>query len=150
MDLTPGARPAVPVPPRSATYAEKMDYYRSQHTTTGVRATHLVGIPGVAFSIPLAFAKPRVGLPMFAVSWALQVFGHVVFEKNRPALSKGFFTYQFCGLAFWCEEMADLIGGRGLGGRAEPPEPYAAEPTRATRSIVTQPTTRVPSWRSVG
>lgn len=120
MDLTPGQRGSMPPPPRSATFAEKMDYYRSQHTTKGVRATHLVGIPGVAFAMPVIAARPRVGVPMFLASWALQVAGHVVFEKNSPALSKGFFTYQFCGLAFWCEEMVDLISGRGLGGSDHP------------------------------
>ena len=64
MDMTPGQREGVSPPPRAASFAEKMDYYRSQHTTRGVRATHLVGIPGVAFSIPVLFAKPRVGVPM--------------------------------------------------------------------------------------
>jgi uncharacterized membrane protein YGL010W len=120
VDLTPGQRGSVEPPPRSATFAEKMDYYRSQHTTTGVRATHLVGIPGVAFSMPVIAARPKVGLPLFLASWALQVAGHTIFEKNSPALSKGFFTYQFCGLAFWCEEMADVISGRGLGGSDHP------------------------------
>ena len=130
MDLTPGQRGGMEPPPRTAPFAAKMDYYRSQHTTKGVRATHIVGIPGVAFSIPVVFAKPRVGLPMFLASWALQVAGHTVFEKNSPALSKGFFTYQFCGLAFWCEEMVDLISGKGLGGTDHPvvtiPEAAAA------------------------
>jgi uncharacterized membrane protein YGL010W len=116
MDLTPGGRPTTDLPPRSAPFAEKMAYYRSQHTTTGIRATHLVGIPGVAFSLPLLAARPRVGAPLFAASWALQVLGHVVLEKNRPALTKGFLTYQFCGLAFWCEEMADIVAGKGLAG----------------------------------
>ena len=120
MDLTPGQRGSVEPPPRSAPFAAKMDYYRSQHTTKGVRATHLVGIPGVAFAMPVIAAKPKVGLPMFLASWALQVAGHTIFEKNRPALSKGFFTYQFCGLAFWCEEMVDLISGKGLGGTDQP------------------------------
>lgn len=127
MDLTPGRRSDLPAPPRSASFADKMDYYRSQHTTRGVRATHLVGIPGVAFSIPVVFTRPKVGLPMFGVSWALQVIGHVVFEKNRPALASGFFTYQFCGLAFWCEEMVDIVAGRGLGGvRTAPSRPLRA------------------------
>jgi uncharacterized membrane protein YGL010W len=108
------SRPEGQVPDRHASFEEKMRYYRSQHTTVGVRATHLVGIPGVAFSIPVLFARPRVGLPTFAVSWALQVAGHKFFEKNKPALTKGFLTYQFCGLAFWCEEMIDLVGGRSL------------------------------------
>jgi uncharacterized membrane protein YGL010W len=116
MDCTPGRRDGVPVPPRSAPFAEKMAYYRSQHTTTGVRATHLFGIPGVAFSLPLVAARPKWGLPLFGASWALQVLGHVVFEKNGPALSKGLLTYQFCGLAFWCEEMVDLVSGHGLSG----------------------------------
>lgn len=118
MDLTPGQRPATELPPRSASFAEKMAYYRSQHTTPGIRATHLVGIPGVAVSLPLLVARPRVGVPMFVASWALQVLGHTAFEKNRPALTKGFLTYQFCGLAFWCEEMADIVAGRGLAGGA--------------------------------
>jgi uncharacterized membrane protein YGL010W len=89
-----------------------MSYYRSQHTTVGVRATHLVGIPAVAAALPLIAARPRVGLPLFLAGWSLQVLGHKVFEGNSPALTKGIFTYQFCGLAFWCEEMADLIAGR--------------------------------------
>ena len=110
MELTPGNAP----PRRSASFAEKMAYYRSQHTSRGVRATHLVGIPGVAFAIPVLFARPRVGVPMFGLSWLLQVLGHRVFEKNNPALTKGFLTYQFCGLAFWCEEMVDVLAGRGL------------------------------------
>jgi uncharacterized membrane protein YGL010W len=120
VDLTPGQRGSVEPPSRVASFEAKMAYYRSQHTTKGVRATHIVGIPGVAFSMPVMFARPKVGVPLFLASWALQVAGHVVFEKNSPALSKGFFTYQFCGLAFWCEEMVDLLAGRGLGGTDEP------------------------------
>jgi uncharacterized membrane protein YGL010W len=104
-----------------------MAYYRSQHTTRGIRLTHLVGIPGVAFSLPLLFGRPRVGLPAFAASWALQVLGHVVFEKNRPTLTQGFLTYQMCGLAFWCEEVADLAAGRGLfGADGDDPRPGSA------------------------
>jgi hypothetical protein len=120
VDLTPGQRGSVEPPPASASYAEKMAYYRAQHTTTGVRATHLVGVPGAAISIPLLLAKPRVGLALFAASWALQVAGHLVFEKNRPALAKGPLSYQLCGLAFWCEEVVDLVAGRGLGGSDRP------------------------------
>ena len=93
-----------------------------------MRLTHLVGIPGVAFSMPVIFARPRLGLRVFALSWALQVLGHKVFEKNNPALSKGFVTYQLCGLAFWCEEVAGLLAGEGIGGEDAPPEhaPVAA------------------------
>ncbi|MEO8897261.1 MAG: DUF962 domain-containing protein [Candidatus Dormibacter sp.] len=111
MEMTPIAADTE-VPSRSASFEQKMAYYRSQHTTAGIRATHLVGIPAVAASMPLIVGRPRVGVPLFLAGWTLQVIGHRVFEKNSPALAKGFFTYQFCGLAFWCEEMADLIAGR--------------------------------------
>lgn len=108
----------IPVPPRDAPFDEKMDYYRSQHTTLGCRATHLVGIPTVAAALPVSLARPKVGLPLLAAGWALQVAGHRIFEKNSPALTKGFLTYQFAGLAFWCEEMADIVAGRSpLAGR---------------------------------
>jgi uncharacterized membrane protein YGL010W len=118
-DMTPITREVTP-PPSSAPFSEKMDYYRSQHTTRGIRATHLVGIPAVTLSLPLMAARPRVGVPLFLGGWALQVFGHKYFEKNNPALSKGFLTYQFCGLAFWCEEMVEVISGQSdvIGGGA--------------------------------
>ncbi len=96
-------------PPATASFHDKMAYYRSQHTTTGIRATHLVGIPTVAVSLPLLLAKPRTGAKAFAAGWALQVAGHKIFEKNSPALKNGPITYQLCGLAFWCEEVVDLI-----------------------------------------
>ena len=120
MDLTPGKRGTVEPPPSAAPFGEKMAYYRSQHTSTGIRATHLIGIPGVTLSLPLIAARPRMGIPLFLASWALQAAGHLAFEGNSPALTKGFLTYQFCGLAFWCEEMVDLLAGRGLGGTGHP------------------------------
>lgn len=116
MEPTPGHGNGAEPPDASASFAEKMDYYRSQHTTKGIRATHLVGIPGVVLSLPLLLAKPKKGLRLFTLSWGVQVLGHKVFEKNNPALTKGFLTYQLCGLAFWCEEMVDLLAGKGLGG----------------------------------
>jgi len=96
-------------PPATASFHDKMAYYRSQHTTTGVRATHLVGVPTVAMSLPLLAARPRAGIKAFAAGWALQVAGHTLFEKNSPALRNGPITYQLCGLAFWCEEVIELI-----------------------------------------
>jgi uncharacterized membrane protein YGL010W len=99
-------------PPRGAPFEDYMAYYRSQHTTNGIRATHLVGIPGAAVALPLLVAKPKTGAVIFVGSWLIQVAGHKVFEHNNPAFSKGFFTYQFCGLAFWCEEMGDKAAGR--------------------------------------
>ncbi|MCH9815341.1 MAG: DUF962 domain-containing protein [Actinomycetia bacterium] len=89
-----------------------MAYYRSQHTTNGIRATHLVGIPGAAAAIPILLVRPKVGAGVFVASWLLQVAGHKVFERNNPAFTKGLITYQLCGLAFWCEEVGDMAAGR--------------------------------------
>ncbi len=69
-------------PPPEAPFADKMAYYRTQHTSKGVRATHLVGIPIIAAGIPLIFAKPKVGSTMFIGGWAMQIVGHRLFEKN--------------------------------------------------------------------
>lgn len=99
-------------PAAGASFDDKMAYYRSQHRSVGVRATHLVGIPGAAASLPLLLARPKVGAAVFVASWTLQVAGHRLFERNNPALTKGFVSYQLCGLAFWCEEMGDLISRR--------------------------------------
>lgn len=113
----------MPLPAKDAPFSEKMAYYRSQHSTRGIRATHLVGIPGVAFSLPVLLTRSRrKGLFLFVLSWVVQVFGHKYYEKNNPSLTKGFVTYQLCGLAFWCEEVADLVAGRGLGGADRPGE----------------------------
>lgn len=116
-------------PPATAPFAAKLAYYRSQHTTAGVRATHLVGIPTVVLSLPLLVARPKAGVKAFAAGWGLQVLGHAVFEKNSPALRNGPITYQLCGLAFWCEEVVDLIARgnqRRLGVRGSTVERRAA------------------------
>ncbi|WP_267596052.1 DUF962 domain-containing protein [Carbonactinospora thermoautotrophica] len=137
--------PEIAPPPKSAPFQEKMAYYRSQHTSRGVRATHLVGIPTVAFSLPLVFGRPKVGVPVFIGGWALQVLGHKVFEKNSPALKNGFFSYQLCGLAFWCEEMVEILAkvatkvdGRAAGdpGGAphSTPDRFGARPQAVPRS----------------
>ena len=56
-------------PAPHAPFSDKMAYYRTQHTSRGVRFTHLVGTPVIAVGIPLLFAKPRAGLPMFLGGW---------------------------------------------------------------------------------
>ena len=111
LELTPVTEGTEP-PPKSAPFEEKLAYYRSQHTTRGIRATHLVGIPTVMVSVPLILGRPKVGLSLFAAGWALQVFGHKYFEKNSPALPQGVLTSQMCGLACGAEEVADRVAGR--------------------------------------
>jgi uncharacterized membrane protein YGL010W len=100
------------LPEPGAPFSEKMAYYRAAHTSRGVRATHLVGIPAIVVSLPLLATEPVVGAVLLVGGWILQVAGHWLFEKNNPALTKGVITYQLTGLAYWCEEIGEIIARR--------------------------------------
>ena len=63
-----------------------LEYYRSQHQTTGCRITHLFGIPMIVFSIPLSVFNWQAALVLFIAGWILQFIGHYIFEKNSPVL----------------------------------------------------------------
>jgi hypothetical protein len=89
-----------------------MAYYRTQHTSTGVRAAHLVGTPIIVAGLPLVFAKPRVGAAMFVGGWAIQIIGHRLFEKNLPSTHKGWITYQLTGVIHVCEQYGEMLAGR--------------------------------------
>jgi uncharacterized membrane protein YGL010W len=52
-------------PPPAAPFADKLAYYRTQHTSKGTKASHLVGTPIIAAGLQLMFARPRVGATMF-------------------------------------------------------------------------------------
>jgi hypothetical protein len=100
------------VPAPDAPFADKLAYYRNQHTTRGVRLTHLIGTPVIAAGLPLIFAKPHVGLPMFVGGWMLQIAGHRLFEHNLPSTHKGWLTYQLTGIIHVCEQYGDLLAQR--------------------------------------
>jgi hypothetical protein len=100
-------------PRPEAPFADKMAYYRTQHTSKGVRATHLVGTPIIAAGLPLVFAKPKLGAPMFIGGWALQIVGHRLFEKNLPSTHKGWITYQLTGVIHVCEQYGEMLARRG-------------------------------------
>ena len=68
-------------PPPEAPFADKLAYYRTQHTSKGIKASHLVGIPIIAAGLPLMFARPRVGAPMFI---GVDHSSSSPFEKNLP------------------------------------------------------------------
>jgi hypothetical protein len=99
-------------PPPEAPFAEKMAYYRTQHTSTGVRAVHRVGIPIIAAGLPLLFARPKVGATMFVGGWVMNILGHRVFEKNLPSTHKGWITYQLTGVIDVCEQYGDMLARR--------------------------------------
>jgi hypothetical protein len=100
------------VPPADAPFSAKMAYYRTQHTSRGVRFTHMAGTPVIAAGIPLLLAKPRVGVAMFVGGWLLQIAGHRVFEHNMPSTHKGWITYQLTGVIHVCEQYGELLARR--------------------------------------
>ncbi len=67
-------------------FAQALEYYRSQHQTKGCQLTHLFGVPLIAISLPLMFFNLRRGLAIFAAGWCLQFIGHFYFEKNKPVV----------------------------------------------------------------
>jgi len=62
-----------------------LSQYEKEHTKLGTRLTHLVGIPMVVASVPTVLVNPPAAGGLFAGGWALQIIGHRVFEKNKPA-----------------------------------------------------------------
>jgi hypothetical protein len=99
-------------PAADAPFSAKMAYYRTQHTSRGVRLTHLIGTPVIAAGIPLLLAKPRAGVPMFLGGWLFQIVGHRLFERNLPSTHKGWITYQLTGVIHVCEQYGELLARR--------------------------------------
>jgi uncharacterized membrane protein YGL010W len=64
---------------------EYLSQYEREHTQFGTKLTHMVGIPMVLASIPTVLVSPPVAGGLFAGGWALQIIGHRVFERNKPA-----------------------------------------------------------------
>jgi len=66
------------------TLEEYMRDYQAAHTKTGTKLTHMVGIPMILASLPVAPFNPLLAGGLFAGGWTLQFIGHYVFEKNDP------------------------------------------------------------------
>ena len=73
----------LPLPRRSL--REYMASYAKEHTKLGTKLTHMVGIPMIVVSFPTALVSPPLAGGLFAGGWVLQIIGHSVFEKNKPA-----------------------------------------------------------------
>ena len=72
-------------PAADAPFSAKMAYYRTQHTSRGVRLTHMIGTPVIAAAIPLLSPNPEPECPMFLGGWIFQIAGHTDF-RAQPAL----------------------------------------------------------------
>jgi hypothetical protein len=99
-------------PAADAPFSAKMAFYRTQHTSRGVRRMHMIGVPVIAVAMPLLFAKPRAGVPMFLGGWIFQIAGHRVFEHNMPSTHSGWITYQLTWVIHVCEEYGELLARR--------------------------------------
>jgi uncharacterized membrane protein YGL010W len=73
----------LPLPQHSL--REYLTQYHEEHTKLGTRLTHMVGIPMIVAAFPTAVVSPPVAGGLFVGGWALQLIGHRVFEKNKPA-----------------------------------------------------------------
>ena len=73
---------------------------------------HLIGVPVIAVAMPLLFARPRMGVPIFLGGWIFQISGHTVFEHNMPSTHKGWITYQLAGVIHVCEQYGELLEHR--------------------------------------
>ncbi|QZH69387.1 DUF962 domain-containing protein [Mycolicibacterium farcinogenes] len=137
-------------PPPEAPFAEKLAFYRTQHTSRGVQATHLIGAPTIIFGMPLIFAKPKAGLSMFVAGWAVNILGHIAFEKNLPSTPKGWLTYQLTGLIHVSEMYGEMLARRSQrrAGRrrtvsgdlplAHPPHPLAPAISTSVPSVIAE------------
>ncbi|WP_102146038.1 DUF962 domain-containing protein [Mycobacterium hubeiense] len=131
-------------PPPEAAFAEKLAFYRTQHTSRGVKAAHLVGAPAIIFGMPLVFAKPRVGVSMFVGGWAVNILGHIVFEKNLPSTPKGWLTYQLTGLIHVSEMYGEMLARRSQR-RARRRKAVSEELTARAPRLVSAISTSAPS-----
>ena len=88
-----------------------MAHYRAEHRTAGCRITHMIGVPLIVASLPMAVWDWRVALVMFAIGWTMQFAGHRYFEHNKPVLMadpKNPLTY-VAALIFVAQEWLHLL-----------------------------------------
>src|ERR1700746_2034469 len=99
-------------PPPEAPFADKTTYYRTRHTSKGVRAAQLLGTAIIAAGPPLGFAKPKIGATMVVGGWTMKIIAHRLFEKNLLSTHKGWITYQLAGVIHVCEQYGEMLARR--------------------------------------
>jgi uncharacterized membrane protein YGL010W len=76
-----------------------LDEYEANHQSPACKATHAVGIPLIALSLPLVVFNWRRALAFFVLGWALQFVGHAL-EGRRPKFFEGA-EFLLAGLLWW-------------------------------------------------
>jgi hypothetical protein len=90
--------------------SEYMAQYDHEHTNTGNKALHAIGIPMVIAGIVLlCITWWRIGLALFVGGWILLFAGHRI-EGNKPAFFQGV-IYFLVGPIWVAKEIKDAITG---------------------------------------
>jgi uncharacterized membrane protein YGL010W len=102
-------------------FQDQVDYYRSQHRTTGCKITHLIGVPLIALSLPSLLFSARIATRLFVAGWVLQFIGHYVFEKNKPVLFQEYGNPMViaAALVILVENWGKVLRGDSLSSRPE-------------------------------
>ena len=98
-------------PPPEAPFADKMAYYRTQHTSRGSGDSSRRHADHRGRPAP-DVRQAKVGAAMFIGGWAIQILGHRLFEKNLPSTHKGWITYQLTGVIHVCEQYGEMLARR--------------------------------------
>jgi uncharacterized membrane protein YGL010W len=113
---------------------EYIAQYAKEHTKLGTKLTHMVGIPMIVASFPTAIVSPPVAGGLFVGGWALQIVGHSVFEKNKPA----FFAdpyYLLVGPVWVAAEWMQMCGLRVPEALTPAEEQPASEPPASNEAV---------------
>lgn len=78
-----------------------LEEYEQNHQSAACRASHAVGIPLIALSIPLVLFNWRRAAMLFLLGWALQFAGHAA-EGKRPKFFEGA-EYLLAGFIWWLQ-----------------------------------------------
>ena len=83
--------------------------YEENHQSFACKASHAVGIPLIALSIPLLAVNRRRAVRFFVLGWALQFAGHAA-EGKRPKFFEGA-QYLLAGFVWWLQMVATPLRG---------------------------------------
>ena len=103
------------------THSEWTARYSQSHRHPVNQMCHLLGIPMIAVSLPLALAALflpelwRVALALFVIGWVLQFIGHAV-EGKPPEFLRDW-RFLFVGLRWWLDKVRAGPRVRGTDGR---------------------------------
>ena len=92
----------------ATTLHDYLERYEREHTRPLTRLTHVVGIPMIVASLPLARRAPRLAAGLFVGGWALQLLGHRI-EGNKPAFINDP-VYLLVGPVWVAHELSTVTG----------------------------------------